>query len=134
MIAALPSGWPVNGRVSSGVGMRPSPWTGEMKYHAGLDIPKPIGTPVRASGDAVVESVDGRRGTIILNHGQQLKTHYAHLSKILVSKGERVRKGQPIAQVGNKGKSTGPHLHYEVRFAGIAIDPRQHLIGATQAE
>lgn len=132
MIAALPSGWPVKGRVSSGVGMRPSPWTGEMQYHAGLDIPKPIGTPVHASGDAVVESTDAQRGTIILNHSQQIKTHYAHLSKVLVRKGERVRKGQPIAQVGNKGKSTGPHLHYEVRFAGIAIDPRQHLIGATQ--
>jgi murein DD-endopeptidase MepM/ murein hydrolase activator NlpD len=69
-----------------------------------------------------------------LNHSQQIKTHYAHLSKILVSQGERVRKGKLIAEVGNKGKSTGPHLHYEVRVAGVAIDPRQHLISARQAE
>jgi murein DD-endopeptidase MepM/ murein hydrolase activator NlpD len=134
MIAALPSGWPVKGRVTSGVGMRPSPWTGEMEYHAGLDIADPIGTPVHASGDAVVESIDRQLGTIVLNHSQQIKTQYAHLSKILVSRGERVRKGQLIGQVGNKGKSTGPHLHYEVRVAGAAIDPRQNLIGASQSK
>jgi murein DD-endopeptidase MepM/ murein hydrolase activator NlpD len=134
MIAALPSGWPVKGRVTSGVGMRPSPWTGEMQYHAGLDIANAIGTPVHASGDAVVESIDRQRGTIVLNHRQQIKTQYAHLSKILVSRGERVRKGQLIGQVGNKGKSTGPHLHYEVRVAGVAIDPRQNLIDASQAK
>ncbi len=134
MITALPSDWPVKGRVTSGVGMRRSPWTGEMEYHAGLDIPKPIGTPVHASGDAVVESIDGRLGTIVLNHGQEIKTQYAHLSKILVGQGERVRKGQPIAEVGNTGKSTGPHLHYEVRLAGVAIDPRQSLIGVRQPE
>jgi murein DD-endopeptidase MepM/ murein hydrolase activator NlpD len=131
LIAALPSGWPVNGRVTSGLGMRPSPWTGEMQYHAGLDISNPIGTPVHASGDGVVESVDGRHGTIILNHGQGIKTHYAHLSKILVNRGERVRKGKPIAQVGNRGRSTGPHLHYEVRVAGVAIDPRKFLTGSS---
>jgi len=133
MIASFPSDWPVEGRVVSGVGMRPSPWTGEMEFHSGLDIPKPIGTPVHAAGDAVVESIEqggGKGGTIVLNHGQEIKTQYAHLSKILVNKGERVHKGQPIAQVGNTGKSTGPHLHYEVRVKGIPIDPRQSLIAA----
>jgi len=134
MIAALPSEWPVNGTVVSGVGIRSSPWTGEKEYHAGLDIPKPIGTPVQASGDAVVESIDGKRGTIVLNHGQEITTQYAHLSKIFVNEGERVRKGQPIAAVGNTGKSTGPHLHYEVRVAGIAIDPRQGLFSNTRGE
>lgn len=130
MIAALPSEWPVQGQVTSGVGMRPSPFTGEMEYHSGLDIPKPMGTSVRASGDAVVESIDSRLGTIMLNHGQEIKTQYSHLSKILVSSKAPVRKGQLIAEVGNTGKSTGPHLHYEVRVAGVAIDPRQNLIGA----
>jgi murein DD-endopeptidase MepM/ murein hydrolase activator NlpD len=130
MIAALPSEWPVQGQVTSGVGMRPSPFTGAMEYHSGLDIPKPMGTSVRAPGDAVVESIDGRLGTVVLNHGQQIKTQYSHLSKILVSSKEQVRKGQLIAEVGNTGKSTGPHLHYEVRVAGIAIDPRQSLNSA----
>jgi murein DD-endopeptidase MepM/ murein hydrolase activator NlpD len=134
MIKSLPSEWPLNGRVVSGVGMRPSPWTGAMEYHAGLDIPKPLGTPVHASGDAVVESIDGKRGTIVLNHGQEIKSQYAHLSKIFVSEGEHVRKGQPIAAVGNTGKSTGPHLHYEVRVNGVAIDPRQSLISARPAD
>jgi murein DD-endopeptidase MepM/ murein hydrolase activator NlpD len=134
MITSLPSEWPVNGTVVSGIGMRPSPWTGELQYHSGLDIPKPMGTPVQASGDAIVESIDGRRGTIILNHGQEITTKYAHLSKIFVSEGERVRKGQAIAAVGNTGKSTGPHLHYEVRVAGVAVDPRQSLISKTRAE
>jgi murein DD-endopeptidase MepM/ murein hydrolase activator NlpD len=105
-----------------------------MRHHNGLDIPNPIGTPVHAAGDGIVESVDGERGTIILNHGQDIKTHYAHLSKIFVSLGERVRKGKPIAQVGNRGKSTGPHLHYEIRVAGVAIDPQQFWTSARQAE
>ena len=134
MISAIPSSWPVKGRVSSGVGMRRSPWTGETEHHAGLDIPNPIGTPVHAPGDAVVESIDVKRGTIVLNHSQQIKTHYAHLSKILVRRGERVHKAQLIGNVGNKGKSTGPHLHYEVRVAGVAIDPRQELLRAEQDE
>jgi murein DD-endopeptidase MepM/ murein hydrolase activator NlpD len=128
MIKSLPSEWPVKGTVVSGIGMRPSPWTGELQYHSGLDIPKPIGTPVQASGDAIVESIDGKRGTIVLNHGQEITTKYDHLSKIFVNEGERVRKGQPIAAVGNTGRSTGPHLHYEVRVAGVAVDPRQGLI------
>jgi murein DD-endopeptidase MepM/ murein hydrolase activator NlpD len=105
-----------------------------MAYHAGLDIPKPIGTRVVASGDAVVESIDSKVGTIVLNHGQEIKTKYAHLSKVFVKEGERVRQGQPIAAVGNVGRSTGPHLHYEVRVAGVAIDPREGLMGATQSE
>jgi murein DD-endopeptidase MepM/ murein hydrolase activator NlpD len=134
MIASLPSEWPVNGRVVSGVGMRPSPWTGEMAYHAGLDIPKPVGTPVQASGNGVVESIDSKRGTIVLNHGQEIKTRYAHLSQVFVKEGERVRKGHTIAAVGNKGTSTGPHLHYEVRIADVAIDPRQSLIDPARAK
>jgi len=130
MISALPSEWPVQGQVTSGVGIRPSPLTGEPEYHAGLDIPKPMGTAVHAPGDAMVESIDSKLGTIVLNHGQEIKTQYSHLSKILVSPNARVRKGQLIAEVGNTGKSTGPHLHYEVRVAGVAIDPRQRLISA----
>lgn len=132
MISALPSEWPVQGQVTSGVGIRPSPLTGQPEFHAGLDIPKPMGTAVQASGDAVVESVDSRLGTIVLNHGQEIKTQYAHLSKIYVSPRERVRKGQRIADVGNTGKSTGPHLHYEVRVAGVAIDPRHSLLARAE--
>lgn len=134
MISSVPSGWPVQGRVVSGVGMRLSPWTGEQEFHPGLDIANPVGTPVHASGDAIVGSVGKSRGkgrTIILDHGREITTQYAHLSEILVSEGDRVRKGQRIALVGNSGKSTGPHLHYEVRVNGIPINPRQGLMNTT---
>ena len=134
LIASLPTEWPVAGRVVSGIGMRSSPVTGRMEFHAGLDIPSPIGTPVHAPGDARVESIDSKYGTIVLDHGRDVKTHYAHLSKIWVNEGERIRKGQAIAQVGNKGRSTGPHLHYEVRVAGVAVDPRLSLLGTTASK
>ena len=133
MISSFPSDWPVQGQVVSGFGMRASPWTGAQEFHAGLDIPKPVGTPVHAPGDAVVESAGDRGGkgrTITLDHGQEITTEYAHLSKILVSEGEPVRRGQRIGLVGNTGKSTGPHLHYEVRIKGIPVDPRKGIIRA----
>jgi murein DD-endopeptidase MepM/ murein hydrolase activator NlpD len=76
----------------------------------------------------------GKGRTIILDHGQEIKTQYEHLSEILVSEGDHVRKGQRIALVGNSGKSTGPHLHYEVRVNGIPIDPRKGLMSATPGE
>jgi len=137
MIASLPSEWPVEGRVTSGVGMRPSPWTGEPEFHAGLDISNDVGTPVRAAGDAVVESIEqtaGKGKAIVLNHGQEIKTQYAHLSKILVSEGERVSKGQAIGHLGSSGRTTGPHLHYELRVNGIAIDPRKSLLSEKEKD
>jgi murein DD-endopeptidase MepM/ murein hydrolase activator NlpD len=131
LIASIPSSWPVKGRVSSGVGTRISPWTGEPEFHSGLDIPNPVGTPVYAPGHGVVESVgisNGNGLTVVLNHGQRITTQYAHLSETHVKKGDQVHKGQRIANVGNTGKSTSPHLHYEVRVNGIPIDPRRHLM------
>ncbi len=131
LIASTPSGWPLKGQVSSGVGTRTSPWTGEPEFHSGLDIPNPVGTPVYAPGDGVVDLVgesNGKGLTVVLNHGQGITTQYAHLSKTHVKKGDRVRKGQEIANVGNTGKSTSPHLHYEVRVNGVPIDPRRYLM------
>jgi len=133
IISSFPSQWPAQGRVVSGVGMRSSPWTGKEEFHSGLDIANPIGTPVRAPGDAVVastEETNGKGKTVTLDHGQEITTLYAHLSEVLVNQGEHVKKGQRIALVGNSGKSTGPHLHYEVKVKGIAIDPRKNLIGS----
>jgi len=132
LIESVPSRWPTSGRVSSGVGTRTSPWTGKREYHAGLDIPNPIGTPVYAPADGTVEKIKvSRQGgrTVVLDHGRGITTRYAHLSKILVLKGDRIRKGQEIAKVGNTGKSTSPHLHYEVRVHGFPIDPRRNLLG-----
>jgi murein DD-endopeptidase MepM/ murein hydrolase activator NlpD len=131
LIASVPSEMPAEGQVSSGIGMRQNPWTGKPEFHSGIDIPKPIGTPVYAPGDAVVDWAgpsDGNGNAVILNHGQGITTQYLHLSKIEVKKGDQVRKGERIAQSGNTGKSTSPHLHYEVRVNGVPIDPRQNLI------
>lgn len=131
LIASIPTGWPADGRVTSGVGTRASPWTGKPEFHSGLDIPNPAGTPVYAPGDGLVESVgqsNGNGRSVVLNHGQGITTQYAHLSKAHVKKGDLVRKGQRIADVGNTGKSTSPHLHYEVRVNGVPIDPRPSLM------
>ncbi len=131
LISSVPTAMPATGRITSGVGTRPSPWTGKPEFHSGLDIPKPVGTPVYATGDGVVESAgisNGNGQAVVLNHGQGIVTQFAHLSKIQVKKGDRVRKGQQIAESGNTGKSTSPHLHYEVRINGVPIDPRPNLI------
>jgi murein DD-endopeptidase MepM/ murein hydrolase activator NlpD len=131
LIASIPSGRPVDGRVTSGVGMRSDPWTGKLVFHSGLDIPNPLGTPIHAPGDGVVESVGHSNGaglTVVLNHGQGITTRYAHLSKAHVEKGDWVSRGQKLADVGNTGNSTSPHLHYEVRVNGVPIDPRNNLM------
>ncbi|MCH7569196.1 MAG: peptidoglycan DD-metalloendopeptidase family protein [Deltaproteobacteria bacterium] len=131
LIASIPSEWPAKGWVSSRFGRRRSPWTGKSKFHSGIDIANRRGTAVYSPGGAVVEFAgkNGRYGrTIVLKHGQGLTTLYGHLSKIHVKKGDRVRKNQKIGNIGSTGKSTNPHLHYEVRVNGIPIDPRRHLL------
>ena len=131
LIASIPSQWPTTGWLSSGYGRRRSPWTGKNEFHSGLDIANRTGTPVHAPGDAVVKFAGNANGNgkhIVLDHGQGLTTLYGHLSKIHVKKAERVQKNQKIADVGNTGKSTNSHLHYEVRINGIPIDPRRILL------
>jgi murein DD-endopeptidase MepM/ murein hydrolase activator NlpD len=131
LVSSVPSDWPVDGRVSSGVGLRASPLTGEKEFHSGLDIPGPVGAPVRAPADGVVKLVDKNRASgrvLYLDHGDGIVTGYAHLSKVHVESGMAVRKGQRIADIGNSGRSTGPHLHYEVKVNGIPIDPRRRLL------
>ncbi|MFQ5852434.1 MAG: peptidoglycan DD-metalloendopeptidase family protein [Candidatus Binatia bacterium] len=131
LIRSIPSEWPIRGWVSSRFGRRRSPWTGKPEFHNGTDIANRRGTPVRAPADGVVEFVGksaGKGRYIVLDHGQGLTTHYGHLSKIYVKQGDRVHKNQKIANVGNTGRSTNPHLHYEVRVNDIPIDPRRHLL------
>jgi len=131
LISSIPSEWPTKGWVSSRFGRRRSPWTGKKEFHAGIDIASRRGTPVYAPGNGLVKYVSSSSGmgkSIVLNHGQGITTLYGHLSKIHVKKGERVQKNQKIADVGNTGKSTNSHLHYEVRINGIPIDPRRKLL------
>ena len=131
LIASIPSEWPTKGWLSSRFGRRRSPWTKKMEFHNGLDIANRRGTPVYASGNGVVKFAGQSNGSgksVVINHGQGITTLYGHLSKIHVKKGERVKKNQKIANVGSTGKSTNPHLHYEVRISGTPIDPRRHLL------
>ena len=116
-------------RVASGYGMRIDPIYHVRKFHQGMDFTAPTGTEVFATGNAKVDFAGWKQGygnTVILDHGYGYKTLYAHLYKILVRKGQKVRRSDIIALVGNTGKSTGPHLHYEVRLNNKPVDPRNY--------
>lgn len=116
-------------RVASGYGMRIDPVYHVRKFHQGMDFTAPTGTEVFATGNAKVTFSGWKQGygnTVILDHGFGYETVYAHLYKSLVRKGQKVRRSDIIALVGNTGKSTGPHLHYEVRLNGRPVDPRNY--------
>lgn len=116
-------------RIASGYGMRIDPVYHVRRFHQGMDFTAPTGTEVFATGNATVKFSGWRQGygnTVILDHGFGYETLYAHLYKSLVRKGQKVRRSDIIALVGNTGKSTGPHLHYEVRLNGRPIDPRNY--------
>lgn len=131
VLASTPSIKPVNGYYTSGFGYRVSPFTGMRQMHSGLDMYAPIGTPVKTSADGIVTRVENDPGYgkfLVISHGYGLSTLYAHNSKILVKVGQRVTRGQTISLVGNTGRSTGPHLHYEVRLNGVAINPVKYIL------
>jgi len=122
----VPNGWPVGGEVTSHFGMRPSPTSGRWKMHLGTDIRAPRGTRVEAAAPGRVTFTGywgGYGKTIVVDHGGDLKTLYAHLSRIHVREGETIDRTETIGTVGSSGRTTGPHLHYEVRFRGRAVDP-----------
>jgi len=128
---AQPSIWPVRGLVTSSFGRRVDPYGDGGEMHAGIDISARYGMPVTASGDGKVVFAgrdSGYGGLVIVDHGNQLDTLYAHLSGIYVREGQSVRKGQPLGAVGASGRATGTHLHYEVRLRGNPVDPRRYLV------
>jgi murein DD-endopeptidase MepM/ murein hydrolase activator NlpD len=117
---------PVVGRLSSHYGDRSDPFTREVQFHHGIDIASPIGTEIRAALPGTVTFSGWQRGygqTVILSHDNGYTTQYAHTSENLVQVGERVGRGQPIALVGQSGRATGPHVHFEVRKDGGSLDP-----------
>lgn len=121
---------PVQGRVTSPFGVRHDPITGEDSAHPGLDVGAPEGTPIRVPAAGVVLSAGPKGGygnAVEIDHGNGLVTLYGHASEVLVSTGEFVQPGQEIATVGSSGRSTGPHLHFEVRVGGRAVDPSRAL-------
>ncbi len=116
--------------ISSPYGERQDPFTGETSHHAGLDMVAPLGTAIRATAPGRVVFVGKRGGlgrTVEIDHGHGVATHYAHLSKILVEHGQQIARGQKIATLGNSGRSTGPHLHYEIRAWDRSLDPINFL-------
>jgi murein DD-endopeptidase MepM/ murein hydrolase activator NlpD len=127
----IPSGSPVNvGYNSSSFGWRVDPFTGKMAMHEGLDFMAEIGTPIYAAAGGIVveaESTPDYGNIIKIDHGSGIETRYAHTSRMMVKEGDRVEKGQLIGEVGNTGRSTGAHLHFEVRLNGVALDPRKYL-------
>jgi len=129
---SVPSRMPLDAaRLSSSYGMRSHPVLGGHRRHNGVDLAAPTGTPVYAPADGLVSRADafGSYGNYIsLEHGGDLQTRFGHLSGFAVSAGERVSKGQLIGYVGTTGRSTGPHLHYEVRVAGDPVDPRPYML------
>lgn len=131
LLASVPSVWPVRGWVTSDFGSRLDPYTSERVMHAGLDIAGPHGKEVLAPSDGTVvfAGLEGGYGNVlVIDHGYGFKTRYGHLSSIRVKPGEKVKRGQSIALLGNTGRSTGPHLHYEVRVNGIAENPRKYIL------
>lgn len=131
LLASAPSIWPVRGWVTSDFSTRLDPYTGGRVMHEGLDVAAALGTRVRAPADGTIvfNGVEGGYGRVlVIDHGYGLKTRYGHLLKTDVKIGERVKRGQGVAQVGNSGRSTGPHLHYEVRVNGVADNPRKFIL------
>jgi len=129
-LGAKPQGWPVKGWLTSSFGMRKSPFSGRMKMHEGLDIAARTGTPVYTTADGVVsraETAAGYGKLVVIDHGYGYRTYYGHNSKIYVKVGQRVKRGDKIAAVGNTGTSTGSHSHYEVRMNGVPLNPHKFI-------
>ncbi len=130
-LASTPSIWPVRGWLTSGFGPRVSPFTETTQMHEGIDIAGPIGTPILAPAAGVVTRAgqNGAYGTYLaIDHGYGIQTRYGHLQSIRVKVGERVKRHQPIATLGSTGRSTGPHLHYEVRVSGVPVNPAKYIL------
>ncbi len=141
---AIPAIWPIDrSKLRNKIGAfgyRTHPVLRRWKFHSGVDMPGRIGDPIYATGDGVVESIDRSRarygyGTqILINHGYGYKTRYAHLNKILVEKGDSITRGQLIAEMGNTGISTAPHLHYEVIYNRSHVNPINYFDQNMSAE
>jgi murein DD-endopeptidase MepM/ murein hydrolase activator NlpD len=115
--SATPSIWPVHGVVTAGFGQRMDPFTGEAAFHTGIDIASPLGTAVRAAADGIVFQAgpeEGYGNEVLVDHGFGVTTKYAHLGTLRVVAGEKISQDQIIGTVGMTGRTTGPHLHYEV--------------------
>jgi len=130
-LETTPSLLPARGWLSSGFSYRVDPFTRARAFHSGLDVSAPLGTPIYAPASGVIveqETQAGFGNTILIRHGNGIETRYAHLSRFHAIKGKRVKRGDLLGYVGNTGRSTGPHLHYEVHKDGKPVDPMKFII------
>ncbi|MGE4323559.1 MAG: M23 family metallopeptidase [Sphingobium sp.] len=131
--AYIPSGRPVAKlSLTSNFGVRSDPFNGRARMHKGVDIPGPVGTPIHATADGIVSRAgwaSGYGNLVQISHGGGMETRYAHMSKLLVAPNSYVRRGQIVGLMGSTGRSTGSHLHYEVRVEGVAINPIPFVAG-----
>ena len=136
-MTSTPSLWPVIGRITGSFGERMDPFSGEGAFHTGMDISSQYGDAVRVTADGVVVIADERAGygrLVVVDHGYGLTTYYGHLSTFNVVAGEQLRRGDTIGNVGVSGRSTGPHVHYEVRINGAPVNPMRYLRYAASAD
>ncbi len=130
VLASLPSRWPVRGPVNSDFGQRRSPWAPNSEFHSGIDIGAPIGTPVRAPAPGVVAFAGPHAEfgiTLIIDHGNDTRSLYGHLSKLHVALDQQVKRGETVALTGNTGRSSGPHLHYEIQVKSQPVNPHSYI-------
>jgi murein DD-endopeptidase MepM/ murein hydrolase activator NlpD len=131
VLASMPSIWPAVGFISSSFGRRVSPLGQHSEFHKGLDISNRVGTPVVAPAEGTVSltAMDGAYGNSIeIKHGNGITTKYAHLQRWVVQPGQWIKRGQVIGYVGMSGRTTGPHLHYEVHLHGVAVNPMRYIL------
>jgi murein DD-endopeptidase MepM/ murein hydrolase activator NlpD len=131
ILVHTPSIWPTQGWVTSDFGFRINPFTGLTQMHEGIDISNRVGTPIIAPADGIVTDTgkDYSHGNVVvISHGFGMNTRYNHLNKFFVKPGQKVKRGDKIAEIGNTGMSTGPHLHYEVRINSIPVNPMKYIL------
>jgi murein DD-endopeptidase MepM/ murein hydrolase activator NlpD len=130
LLASKPTAWPVHGWISSIFGARVSPLSGEQGFHTGVDIANDFGTPVRSTADGCVAYAGWEGGygkLVVVQHGHGYASYYGHLSEIKAKMGQMVRRGTVLGLMGQTGDATGPHVHYEIRVYGSAVDPKKYM-------
>jgi murein DD-endopeptidase MepM/ murein hydrolase activator NlpD len=135
-LSSLPTSWPVRGYIGSPFGMRTDPISGGREFHEGIDISAPYGCQVNSPADGVVIFAGVQRGygyCIVVAHKYGITTRYAHLSGFSVKTGQRVKKNEILGFIGNTGKATGPHLHFEVHVNGQPVNPLRFLSGSSNS-
>jgi murein DD-endopeptidase MepM/ murein hydrolase activator NlpD len=134
VLAATPTIPPLKGLITAGYGYRTSPFTGQREMHEGLDIAAPHGTPIMATADGIVSFVGplaAYGNVVFINHGQGFATFYSHTSRNAVREGQQVKRGEVIAYVGTTGRTTGPHVHYEIQINGSAVNPLKYIVDSS---